>query len=142
MKVRDVMTKGAEVIGPDASALDAARRMRDYDLGSLPVGENDRLIGMITDRDIAVRVAAADKRPSDCSVREAMSEKIYYVFDDDDCEEAAEEMARHQVRRLAVLNRDKRLVGLVSLGDLGLQAGAAAERALKGVARHTDQARQ
>ncbi|MBC6981420.1 CBS domain-containing protein [Caulobacter sp. 17J80-11] len=142
MMVREVMTKGAEVIGPEASALEAARRMRDYDLGSLPVGEGDRLIGMITDRDIAVRVAAADKRPGECSVREAMSEHVYYVFDDADCEDAAEEMARHQVRRLAVLNRDKRLVGVLSIGDLGLQAAAAAGRALKGVARHTDQARQ
>lgn len=142
MKIRDVMTKGAEVIGPDNTVQDAARRMRDYNLGSLPVGENDRLTGMITDRDICCRVAAEDRRASECKVREAMSEHIYYCFDDDDVEDAAEEMARHQVRRLAVLNRDKRLVGMVSLGDLGLQAATAAERALKGVARHTDQPRQ
>ena len=142
MIIRDVMTKGAEVIGPQNTVLDAARRMRDGNLGSLPVGENDRLIGMITDRDITCRVAAEDKRATECKVREAMSERIYYCYDDDEVDDAAEEMARHQVRRLAVLNRDKRLVGLVSLGDLGLEATDAARRALKGVARHTDQPRQ
>lgn len=118
MAVADVMTKDVRLIDPDTTIRDAAIRLRDEDVGALPVGENDRLIGMVTDRDITVRAVAADKAPDNTTVREVLSEKIYYCFDDQSLDEVADTMAAHKVRRVPVLNRDKRLVGIVSLADL------------------------
>jgi CBS domain-containing protein len=92
--------------------------MADIDAGILPVGENDRLVGMITDRDITVRAVAEGRDPDKTMVRDAMSEAVRYCFDDEDSEEIARRMGSWQVRRLPVLNRDKRLVGIISLGDL------------------------
>jgi len=116
------MTKGAECVRPDASLQEAARRMRDLDVGAPPVcGDNDKLAGMITDRDVAVRAIAEGRDPKATKVRDAMTEGIEYVFEDDDVAEAARKMEQHQIRRLAVLNRDKRLVGIVSLGDLAVK---------------------
>lgn len=124
MLLKDVMTPNPECIPPDATLQEAARRMRDLDVGPLPVcGDNDRLAGMITDRDIAVRAVAEGKDPKTAKVREAMSAKIIYCFEDQAMEEAARMMQQRQVRRLVVLNRDKRLVGIVSLGDLATEAG-------------------
>ncbi len=111
--------------------------MVDIDAGVLPVAENDRLVGILTDRDITVRAVAADKQPSECKVREVMSPDIKYVYDDESTEDAARNMTNLQVRRLPVLNRDKRLVGIVSLGDLALKKKSDAADALKGVSRHT-----
>ena len=96
----------------------AAQRMEAEDFGSLPVGENDRLVGMLSDRDIAIRAVAQGLSPTECTVRDVMSDEVKYVFDDQTVEEAARMMGTLQVRRLPVLNRDKRLVGIVSLGDL------------------------
>jgi len=124
MQVKDIMTPNAECIRPDDTLEDAAKKMRDLDIGPLPVcGDNDRLAGMITDRDIAVRAVAEGKDPRTTKVREVMSEKIIYCFEDQDVEEAARIMQERQVRRLVVLNRDKRLVGIVSLGDLATETG-------------------
>jgi CBS domain-containing protein len=116
MQVKDIMTPGVECIRPDDTLQNAARKMRDLDVGPLPVcGDNDRLAGMITDRDIVVRAIADGKDPKATKVREAMTDEIIYCFEDQDVQEAARTMQERQVRRLVVLNRDKRLVGIVSL---------------------------
>ena len=124
MKVKDVLTRGAECVGPDATLQEAARKMRDLDVGPLPVcGDNDRLVGMLTDRDITVRAVAEGKDPRTAKVPDVMTEGISYCFEDDDVEAAARLMRDKQVRRLVVLNRDKRLVGIASLGDLATETG-------------------
>jgi CBS domain-containing protein len=116
VKVAKVMTPNVTLVQPEQSIVEAAKTMAAVHIGALPVGENDRLIGMITDRDIVVRGIA--KGRGDAKVREVMSEKITYCFDDDEIKQAAEKMAEQRVRRLAVLNRGKRLVGMISLGDI------------------------
>jgi CBS domain-containing protein len=115
--------------------------MRADNVGALPVGENDRLIGMVTDRDIVVR-AVADERPAgNTSVREVMSEHIYYCFEDEDVDRAAQAMAEHQVRWPPVLNRNKRLVGILALADLGRTPTEAGRHALRGVSEPSSQQR-
>jgi len=118
MQVKEVMTRGAECVGPDDTLQDAARKMKNLDVGPLPVCDNDRLAGMLTDRDIVLRCVAEGRDARSAKVRDAMSEGISYCFEDDDVAEAARQMKEKQIRRLVVLNRDKRLVGIVSLGDL------------------------
>jgi CBS domain-containing protein len=125
MLLKDIMTPNPQCIGPEATLQEAARMMRDLDVGPLPVcGENDRLAGMITDRDIAVRAVAEGKDPRTTLVREAMTEEIVYGFEDQEVDDAARVMEQKQIRRLVVLNRDKRLVGIVSLGNLAIETGA------------------
>lgn len=140
MTIQEIMTGAADIIGPKTNMRDAAKRLRDDDVGALPVGENDRLVGVITDRDIAVRGVAGDKDPDKSEVGEIMSEGIYYCFEDEDPQRAAEIMAERQVRRLPVLNRDKRLTGMISLSDL-VQAGLA-DKALPGVSADAAPARR
>jgi CBS domain-containing protein len=124
MQVREIMTRGAACVRPDDSIAMAAQRMRDLDVGALPVcGDNDRLVGMITDRDITIRATAYCRDPGGTAVKDVMSPKIITIFDDEDVTEAAQVMKENQVRRLAVLNRGKRLVGIVSLGDLAVDTG-------------------
>ena len=135
MNIAQIMTTDVELTAPSTSIAEAARRMRDEDVGALPVGEDDRLVGMVTDRDIAVRGVAEGKAPDDCAVRDVMSEGIYWCFDDENAERAAELMAEHKVRRLPIVNRDKRLVGVVSLADLA-RAGVG-EEALRSVSEPT-----
>jgi CBS domain-containing protein len=118
-KTKDVMTRRVDVISPEASIAEAALRMRTGDFGLLPVGENDRMIGAISDRDIVVRAVAQGKSP-DTQVREVMSEGILWAYDDDSVEDAVKIMSKHQVRRLPIINHDKRLVGIVALGDLAV----------------------
>ena len=120
MKIQDVMTADVSYVGPDTPILEIARKMRDGDIGSMPVVDDDRLIGMVTDRDIVVRVIAEGARVATATARDAMSPGILYCFDDDTVEHVLENMGDQQIRRLPVLNRDKRLVGFVSLGDLSL----------------------
>jgi CBS domain-containing protein len=115
------MTKGAECTRPDATLHEAAQRMKALDVGVLPVCESDRLVGMLTDRDITVRAVAAGHDPDTHRVREAMSSLVFYCFDDQDVTEVSRLMGEKQVRRVPVLNRDKRLVGIVSLGDLAVE---------------------
>jgi len=117
MKISKCMTRDVQLASPTQSIRDAAKRMAEIDAGSLPVGQDNRLVGMITDRDIAVRAVAEGKSP-DTSVREVMSQEMLYCFDDQELEEVARNMADIKVRRLPVLNRAKHLVGIVSLGDL------------------------
>lgn len=130
MQIKDLMTRDVELIGPTAMIKDASRMMRDNDIGALPVANGDRLVGMLTDRDIVVRAVADGKDPGETPVSEVMSERVLYCFDDQSTEEVAENMGGNQIRRLPVLNRDKRLVGIVSVGDLSVggavsQAGEA-----------------
>ena len=124
-KISDVMTAHARCIGPDSTLVDAARQMRELDVGSLPICDNDRLAGMVTDRDLVLRGIGEGLDPRSTPIRDVMSPGIVYIFEDQDVEEAARVMEVKQIRRLPVLNRDKRLVGIVSLGDLAVEAGAA-----------------
>jgi CBS domain-containing protein len=133
MQVREAMSSDVRIANPNQPIRDAALLMAQIDAGSLPVGENDRLVGMITDRDIAVRAIALGKGP-DTPVRDVMSEDVKYCFEDDDISGVAQNMADIKVRRLPVLNKSKRLVGIVSLGDLALIDGPAnAGEALCGI---------
>ena len=133
MQVREAMSDDVRIANPNQSIRDAAILMAKIDAGSLPVGDNDRLVGMITDRDIAVRAVALGKGP-DTPVRDVMSQDVKYCFEDDDVGEVAQNMADIKVRRLPVLNKSKRLVGIVSLGDLALADGPAnAGEALCGI---------
>ena len=142
MQVREVMTSGAEVIDPNTTIREVARKMRADNIGALLVGENDRLIGMVTDRDIVVRGVAEERLPGNIAARDVMSEGVFYCFEDDDVEQAAQVMSEHQVRRLPVLNRDKRLVGVVALADLAQSDTEAAQTALEGVSEPTDKERR
>ncbi len=117
MKVSDAMSGDVQVVSPTQSIRDAAKIMAKIDAGVLPVGENDRLVGMITDRDIAIR-AVAEGKPPTTMVRDIMSDEVLYCFDDQDLDEVAQNMGDTKVRRLPVLNREKRLVGIISLGDV------------------------
>ena len=135
MDVREVMTPDVVVASPDDTLQHAAEMMIDIDAGVLPVGEKDRLVGMLTDRDITIRAVAAGKAPAECKVREIMSPEIKYIYEDESLEDAARNMSELQIRRLPVLSRDKRLVGIVSLGDLALKKKGPAGDALKGVSR-------
>jgi CBS domain-containing protein len=142
MQVQEIMHPDVHIADPNMTIRDAARRMRADNIGALPVGENDRLIGMVTDRDIVMRAIANDRPPGDTIVREVMSEGVCYCFEDDDVKDAAQIMARHQVRRLPVLNRNKRLVGVVALADLSRSEYSAAQDALKGISEPTDMQRR
>ena len=133
MKISDVMTKSVETVRPDQTARDAARFMLRAEAGSIPVCEGEKVIGMITDRDIAVRGVAEGRGP-DCAVRDLMSDGIICARDDEDVAEVAQRMSDEQVRRLPVLDSSDRLVGIVSLGDLSRETtGQSASQALEGV---------
>ncbi len=140
MRVQESMTKDVRIADPNQPISAAAKMMAECDCGALPVAENERLAGMITDRDIAVRAVARGKGP-DTPIREVMSEGICYCFEDQDISEVAANMADIQVRRLPVLNRDKRLVGILSLGDIALTDGEAQDcaQALSGISEHGGQ---
>ncbi|RUU13066.1 CBS domain-containing protein [Mesorhizobium sp. USDA-HM6] len=126
MKVGNCMTRDVKIANPEQSIRDVAQMMASLDAGVMPVGDNDRLVGMITDRDIVVRGVALANGP-DAKVRDVMSVgEVRYCFDDEDIEHVLANMGNLQVRRLPVLNRDKRLVGIISLGDLA-KSGEAAE---------------
>jgi CBS domain-containing protein len=133
MQVSKAMSSDVKIANPNESIREAARLMAKLDCGSLPVGENDRLVGMITDRDIAIRAVAEGKSAS-TKVRDVMSTEVKYCFEDDDLDQVSHNMADLKVRRLPVLNHDKRLVGIVSLGDIALTDGAGgATEALHGI---------
>ncbi len=117
MKISGCMTRNVKVANPEQSIRAVAAMMDELDAGIIPVGENDRLVGMITDRDIVIRGVALGRGP-DTRVRDVMSSEVRYCYEDEEIEDALENMGDLQVRRLPVLNRDKRLVGIVSIGDL------------------------
>lgn len=118
MKIREIMSSAVQCVKPDNNLTEAAGLMRQLDVGAVPVCDQDRLAGMLTDRDLVVRAIAEGRDPNATSVREVMSEGIVYVLDDQSVEETARLMEQKQIRRLPVLDAAKRLVGIVSLGDL------------------------
>lgn len=135
MQVREIMTRDVRMLRPSDTIAAAAEMMEREDIGSLPVAENDRLVGYLTDRDIVVRALAKGGDRS-TPVREVMSERVLYCFEDDSVEDVAENMASNQIRRLPVLTREKRLCGIVSLGDVAVKGSdKAAEEALDGISR-------
>ena len=122
MLVREILTRDPEVIPPDASIRDAAQKMRHLNVGMLPVCDGTRLVGAITDRDLAIRAMAEGRDPSLTQVASVMSAPPFFCFDDDHLEEAATIMEEKQIRRLPVLDRQKRLVGIIALADLALRS--------------------
>jgi CBS domain-containing protein len=132
--IKDVMTCDVEVISPEKNLRDAAIAMARHDIGALPVGDNDRLIGFITDRDIAIKGVAKGKT-ADTAIREVMCEEIRYCYEDEDIVHVAENMAQLGVRRLPVMSREKRLVGIVSLSNIVQNHKRARDALLKGVAK-------
>lgn len=135
MKVADLMSHGVECTRPDASLQQAAEQMKSLDIGSLPVCHQERLVGMVTDRDIVVRSVCEGHDPEIDHVEDVMTSELVYCFEDQDIAEAAQLMKERQIRRLPVLDRAKRLVGIVSLGDLAVESAgeALAEEALEGI---------
>jgi CBS domain-containing protein len=117
MKVSDCMTREVRIADPAETLDNAARIMADIDAGFLPVGENDKLVGITTDRDIAIR-AVGTGQASDAKIRNVMSPEVKYCYADDDVDDILNNMAAQQLRRLPVVDRDKRLVGIVSISDL------------------------
>jgi len=135
MRVSEAMTREVRVANPGQSIREVAKIMAEIDAGSMPVGDNDRLVGMITDRDIAIRAVAQGKGP-DTPVREVMSsEKVLYCYEDEELDHVAKNMSQQQVRRLPVVNREKRLVGIVSFGNLAQSEARSAAKAAKGVTK-------
>jgi CBS domain-containing protein len=135
MRVSDAMTREVRVASPGQTIREVAKIMAEIDAGSMPVGDNDRLVGMITDRDIAIRAVAHGKGP-DTPVREVMStDQVLYCYEDEDLAHVAQNMGQQQVRRLPVVNREKRLVGIVSLGDVAQSEARSANKAVKGVTK-------
>ena len=122
MQVHQAMTRNVKVADPDFSICDVARIMADADVGSLPVGEHDRLVGMITDRDIAIR-AVAEGLPPETKVRDVMTQEVMYCYEDEEISHVVQNIGDLQIHRLPVLNRDKRLVGIVALADIAASEG-------------------
>ncbi len=124
MRLKEIMTRHVECINPEDTLARAAVRMRDLDVGCLPVcGGDDRLAGVITDRDITIRGTAEGRDPETTRIEDVMTPEISYCFENDSVDEAARIMEEKQIRRLVVLNREKRLVGILSLGDLAVKSG-------------------
>ncbi len=147
MRVAEAMSRDVRVANPDQNITDAAKMMADCDCGVLPVGEGDRLVGMITDRDIVVRGLAQGKG-GNTKVRELMSEDVKYCFEEDDVSDVARNMGDLQVRRLPVVDQDKRLTGILSLGDISINTddmqatGAALSEISEPVSEHTGSGQQ
>jgi len=131
MQVRDVMTRGVECVAPETTLQEAARKMQSLDVGPLPICDHHRLVGMLTDRDIVIRAVAQGRDVKTTLVKEAMTEGIDYCFEEDTLDTVARHMQDKQIRRLVVLDRNKRLVGIVSLGDLAIETGGDAHLAGK-----------
>ena len=123
MRISEIMTRDPVVIPFDCVLRDAALKMRELDVGMLPISKDDRLVGMLTDRDITVRATAEGRDPAKTKVSDVMTPEVLYCFEDQDVSEAAKIMQDQQIRRLPILNRNKRLVGVVSLGDVAVHAG-------------------
>jgi CBS domain-containing protein len=121
MLVREIMTPGVEWVSPDTPLLEVARMMRDRNIGCLPVGEKDNLIGMITDRDIACRAVAEGYDPTTTKAKTVMSEGVTFCFDDQDISEAAKLMEEKQIQRLPILSHDNKMIGFLSFGDLAMR---------------------
>jgi CBS domain-containing protein len=136
MKIREIMSSDVRCTSPDSTLVEAAGLMKVLDTGVVPVCDDDRLAGILTDRDLAIRSTADGRDPNKTTVREVMSRGVVYIFDDQSLEQAEQLMEKMQIRRLPVLNREKRLVGIVSLGDLATHSQPALSgQALKGISQ-------
>lgn len=137
MKISEIMTKEPNYIGPNETLQEAARRLRDLDVGMLPVGDGIKLKGMLTDRDITVRVIAEGIDPKTVRISDVMTPEVLYAYEDQDVEEAAKMMEDQQVRRLIILNREKDMVGIVALADIATRAtdSEVESEALEGVSK-------
>jgi len=122
MRIKDIMTPDVECVSPDDTLQDAAAKMKSLDVGPLPVCERNRVVGILTDRDITVRAVSEGLDPKSTRVGRVMSRVVIYCFEDEDVEDAARLMQERQVRRILVLNHDQQLSGIVSLGDLAMEA--------------------
>jgi len=138
MKVREAMHKGVEWVGPDTPVIELAKLMREHDVGAIPIGENDQLIGMVTDRDIVCKgVAKGGFNPDRVTARDVMTPGIHCCSDDDDLAKAVRHMEQLKVRRLPVINKNKRMVGILSLGDVsGLASSDLLSEYVKSVSAH------
>jgi CBS domain-containing protein len=138
MKVKDAMHKGVEWVGPDTPVTEVAKLMRTHDIGAVPIGENDRLIGMVTDRDIVCKGLAKDGfNASRTTARDVMTPDIHCCREDDDLAKAVRHMETLRIRRLPVINKSKRMVGILSLGDVGHSvSGELLSECVKSVADH------
>jgi len=138
MKVKDVMHKGVDWVSPDTPVTELAKLMRDHDVGAIPIGENDRLVGMVTDRDIVCKGLARDTfDASHATARDVMTAEIHCCREDDDLPKAVRHMEELKVRRLPVINKSKRMVGILSLGDVSHSApGDLLSECVKSVSAH------
>ena len=141
MQIKDVMSNSCDWVAPESTLADAAQTMKAKDVGFLPVGENDRLIGVITDRDITLR-AVAGNMDATTQIRDVMTPKVFYCFDDQAVDEICTNMSDVKVRRLPVVNRDKRLVGTVSLGDLSQAQTQQSGETLQSITQNATRASQ
>jgi CBS domain-containing protein len=123
MRIAEIMTQDPEVVTSDFVLKDAALKMRELDVGMLPIKKDDRLVGMLTDRDITIRATAEGRDPTKTHVHEVMTQEVVYCFEDQEVSEAAKLMQERQIRRLPILNREKGLIGIVSLGDVAVHSG-------------------
>jgi CBS domain-containing protein len=138
MKVKDAMHRGADWVGPDTPITEVAKLMREHDIGAIPIGENDRLIGMVTDRDIVCKGLAKEGfNPGRATARDVMTPGIHCCSEDDDLAKAVRHMEQLQVRRLPVINKNKRMVGILALGDISHSAPAElVSECMRSVAAH------
>jgi CBS domain-containing protein len=138
MKVKDAMHRGADWVGPDTPITEVAKLMREHDIGAIPIGENDRLIGMVTDRDIVCKGLAKEGfDPGRATARDVMTPGIHCCSEDDDLAKAVRHMEQLQVRRLPVINKNKRMVGILALGDISHSAPAElVSECMRSVAAH------
>lgn len=122
MQAKELMSKKPEFLPPSATLKQAADQMRAHDYGFIPIGENDRLIGAVTDRDLAIKAVADGLDPNKKTIKEVMHKGIHFCFEEDSLEEVVQKMEKLQVRRLVVLNKDKRMTGIISLGDIATRS--------------------
>jgi CBS domain-containing protein len=132
--IDEVMTTDVTVVGPEDTLQEAAQLMADLDVGALPVCDGERLLGMVTDRDIVIR-AVAEGRSGDTAVSEVMTEEVLYATEDQSVAEVMHQMSEAQVRRIPVIDSDRKLVGIVSLGDLALEEEENVDETLRDVSR-------
>jgi CBS domain-containing protein len=134
MQIREIMTREVDVVPPNASIRDAAAKMKELDVGAIPVCDGQKLSGLVTDRDITVRAVAEGRDPSKTRVSDVMSSEIAYCFEDDPVEQAAKLMESKQIRRLPILDRNKQLAGIISLGDISVRTEGSRQKDLAGEA--------
>jgi len=138
MRIAEVMTRNVKVIGPERSVREAARLMDNLNVGSLPVCDGERLVGMITDRDITVRATAVGEDPDQTQVKEIMTDDVRWCFEDDEVNDVVRTMGDVQIRRVPVVDRAKRLVGIVALGDLATDRAEGTEEALRNISEPSE----